>query len=394
MTTMTRMPALSLGDLRADLQHKQALKQDAVIPAGSLVSVDGNLLIRGQDVIVTDAGVTDINGAYRMTDTFLQGLAAKLNIPIKYLRRMHNERPDLFDGNVNGWLIGSRIQRKVDGTTVQDYPGDARSFLVRLYLDEDGGVGTARSLQSDRYRVTHYIDTVMALLDGLTRAGLSGQVEVQGQVTEQRMHLLVKAPQITELAPELLAGYRSPFSPRYSGDNGDTPPIVSAGLYISDSEVGQGKLSVTPRLEVEACSNGMLLTHDAIASVHLGGRLDEGIINWSDETERTNLELLSSKTRDAVATFLNVEYMRTALAALTEQASRPISEPAAAIQAVSKKLSYTEEQQAGIMQAFLLGGQATAGGVAQAMTAYAQTVEDFDVRMEIEAAAIGAMALV
>jgi hypothetical protein len=394
MTTMTRMPALSLEDLMADLQLKQNLKQDVVLPARALASVEGKLLVRGQDVIVNDAGVTDVNGAYRMTDTFLQGVASKLNIPIKYLRRMQAERLDLFDGNVNGWLTGSRIRRKADGTVEQDHAGDPRSFLVRLYLDQNGGVGEARSLQSDSYKVTHYIDTVMALLDGFNRAGLSGQVEVQGQVTEERLHLLIKAPQITELAPELLAGYRSPFHGQYSGDNGDTPPIVSAGLYVSDSEVGQGKWSVTPRLEVEACSNGWLLTHDAIASVHLGGRLDEGVINWSDETERTNRELLASKTRDAVSTFLDVEYMRTALAALTEQASRPVAEPAAAIQAVSKRLSYTEEQQAGIMQAFLLGGQATAGGVAQAMTAYAQTVADFDQRMEIEADAIGAMSLV
>ena len=53
-------------------------------------------------------------GTYTPTEVCDQGLADKLGIPAAYLRRMREQRPDLYDANVNGWL-----------------DGDDRKFLIR-----------------------------------------------------------------------------------------------------------------------------------------------------------------------------------------------------------------------------------------------------------------------
>ena len=63
------------------------------------------------------------------------------------------------------------------------------------------------------------------------------------------------------LAPALLAGYRTPFTGAAGADN----PVVFAGFVITNSETGCGAFTLTPRLVVQVCRNGMTITRDAHA---------------------------------------------------------------------------------------------------------------------------------
>ena len=116
--------------------------------------------------------------------------------------------------------------------------------------------------------------------------------------------------------------------------------------------------------------------------------MDEGLIRWSDETQQKTVELIRLKTRDAVATFLDVDYMEKVIARVEKQATKEVTDGAAAIEFISKKSAFTQAEQAGILFHFVRGGQMTVGGVFNSVTAMAQTVTDADRAYEMEMAGL------
>jgi len=239
----------------------------------------------------------------------------------------------------------------------------------------------ARAFLSDSYRIVDHLDVLTAALEGVRQSGVEVQVG-QVDLTDRRMYVKVHAPAVAELAPELLKGYRSPYSGREGGDN----PTVFAGFVISNSETGGGRFTITPRLVVEICSNGMTIARDALAKTHLGSKLEQGVIQWSNETLQRNLELVSSQARDAVATFLNPDYLRAKIGQLTEAAGGEAT--VKTIETVTGQLSYPQDRIDNILDAFVKGGQATLGGVAQAITAAAQREPDADAAALMESQAV------
>jgi hypothetical protein len=135
----------------------------------------------------------------------------------------------------------------------------------------------------------------------------------------------------------------------------------------------------------------MTITHDALREIHLGGRLEEGVIRWSADTERRSLELVTAKARDAVATFLDADYATAQLERIEAAAGVPVTNPAEAVKIVSQRLRFTEAQQNAILEHFITGADVTAGGMMHAVTSAAQTVDDADVAHEMEAAALRAL---
>lgn len=167
-----------------------------------------------------------------------------------------------------------------------------------------------------------------------------------------------------------------------------------AGFVASNSETGGGAFQITPRMVVRACSNGMTFTADALRQVHLGGKLDAGVVRWSESTLRTNIDLIARQTADAVASFLDVEYMTAKLTEIEAKAGTAIAKPDEAIKIIAQRLRYSNDEQETLLAHFIGGGQPTAGGVLNAVTSMAQTVDDPDRCAEIEASAMNAFALV
>lgn len=138
----------TLGDLAALLRDQHAWKVDVVATASAIRAERGQLVIKGTAPVLGADGVTLTSGAYTPTGVCDQGVADKLGIPAAYLRRTREERPELYDANVNGW-----------------FDGDERKFLVRC-LRGDGGTGVARAFLSDGYRFIDNLDVLMAVLKG------------------------------------------------------------------------------------------------------------------------------------------------------------------------------------------------------------------------------------
>src|SRR6202051_4609189 len=191
----------TLADMVTILRNQRARRLDVVAPAAAIHAHEGNLVISGTVQQMTADGITSAAGTYRPTKVADEGISAKLGITLAYLRRLREQRPDLWDANVNGWLHGGALA---------GYPADDRTFLVRLFQADGDGLGVARALLSDSYKVIDNLDSLMATLDGIRLAGTD--VEFDGlDLTERRLYARVVAPQIRAWAPALLAGYRSPF---------------------------------------------------------------------------------------------------------------------------------------------------------------------------------------
>lgn len=378
----------SMGDLVQILRDQQARKVDVVAPASQFSARDGFLVVKGAEQHIDADGVTAVDGTYRPTGVFDGGLADRLGIPVAYLRRMRVDRPDLYDANVNGWLHGLNEKRRFAGLNSagvahsevvrEGIPGDPRSFLLRLFKG-DGGTGVARAVLSNKYATVDHLDVLMAALDGIRETGTTVDV-ASADLTDRRMVVKIHAPQISAMAPTLLAGYRSPFTGQTGADN----PVVFAGLRLTNSEVGNGRWSITPEVTVLVCKNGMTMTVDALAGTHVGGKLEEGVVRWSEDTERKNIDLVRAKTRDAVNTFLSEEYLNGAVARLERRAGEEVGTTDQAIRDLTRPLGYTEEQQAGILDYFVRGGQFTRAGVTNAITAYSQTVKDGDAAHDLD----------
>lgn len=395
-----------LGDLAALLRDQHGRKVDVVAGAQNIRSIGGVIHIDGTEPELTEDGVGTTTGTFLPTAVADEGIAEKLGIPTAYMRKLRESRPDLYDTNVNGWLHG---QTNFVDPNVQSFTPDARKFLVRNFRPQDGGQGICRAFLSDRYRVVDNLDVLTAALEGIEASGAN--VQIRGcDLSERKMRVRIVCEEVAVLAPVLLEGYRSPFNGpsavqrvgygHVPGDGTHTmykagqEPVVFAGFELSNSETGGGAFTLVPRLEIAVCSNGLTISLDALRSVHLGGRLDEGIINWSVDTLDKQLALVTAQARDAVATFLDAEYVTRKIAELEQKASTPVTDAAGTVEQVSKALRYSEERRTSVFSHFILGGQMTAAGVLNAITSVAQTLDDSDEAAEMESHAIRAMELV
>lgn len=399
--TQTTARNAGLGDLVEMLRHQHVRKVDMVVPASAIRSTEGAIKVSGVDPILMDDGVYNPAGLYNPTMVFDEGIADKLGIPLSYVRKLRSDRPDLMDANVNGWL-GGREQTAIweDGAyrTKLGFPGDPRSFMLRTFAGDDGGPGIARALLSNSYAIVDNLDVLMEVLGAVQGLGVDAKVD-RANLTERRMSVDIVVPEVQVLAEELLRGYRNPFGEdfdRWRGiadreglGYGGEEPVVWAGVRISNSETGGGAYSIVPTMKIKVCANGLVLTQDAMRSVHLGGRLEAGVVRWSEETQAHNLELIRSKTKDAVTTFIDTDYMTAKIAEITEKAAKPVRSDE--VKLIAKRAKFSEAEQDTILDFFIRGGQTTRGGIMQAVTAASQLVEDADVAFDMDARAMAVL---
>ena len=402
MTLTTTARNATLEDLVPMLKDLHVAKLDAVVPATAVRSVNGVLQVKGLSVFDDETPI-------RPTEIMDGHIAERLSIPVKYVRRMRAERPDLYDANFNGWIHGSSPTSELFAPEARP---DSRSFLLRSFMGEPGEEGIGRALLSDRFGVIDNLDVLFSALEGIRDSGVEAHC-IRADMSESRMNLRFAAPGIAAMAPNLLRDYRPQvdgigrdmlgrLAANYSAEHlgwdhskGELPPVAFAGFDLGNSETGGGAFVVTPVFSLAACKNGLVLNMLAQRRVHLGSKLDEGVITWSDDTRRKAAELVKAQTRDSVAAFLTEDFLKEQLAIIDTKAEKPVDgDVVKTIELVAKKLAYTEEEQAGILDHFVHGGQMTAGGVLNAITSYAQTVPDPDATLALEGSALEALDLV
>jgi hypothetical protein len=359
MTITTDLRNADLPTLVSVLRDQHARRYDVVVPASSLAMQDDGTV----SVIHTTEPTIDENGvtpggiesyACRATEVADEHLGERCDIPRRYYKKLRADAPSLLATNVNHWL-----------------QADTRRVFVRAFRGDDGEMGILRAVRSDRFQPYDALDVVVAALQGIHATGLVDpqDLEIRADLSSRRMYVRVNAPTITRECPELVQSYRDPRTGRTGTDYG----VVSAGFELRDSDVGEGALSLSPRIEFLVCKNGLTRTQDGMRSVHLGGAKDTGVIDWSAATLRKTMDVITSKTSDAVRTFLSPGYLDGVISELRGFADAKIGDPLAIIEEVAKKMVFSQDEQAMILSAFIAGGDVSALGVAQAITSVAQS---------------------
>ncbi|KQP23357.1 DUF932 domain-containing protein [Pseudorhodoferax sp. Leaf267] len=328
----------TLVSLAQELQRQLDSKKDLVVPSA---------LVRHQtdDGGATTLEVQETTGPtrYGVTPLARRQLADKLGIPQAYFERMRTDQPGLLDLNVNAWL---------------DQEGERR--LLRT-LD-----GRVRAVLSDRYRRLDHVDLAEHVLPILQ--ALPEVVFESVELTETRMYLKCVTPQLrTEMAP---------------GD------IVQAGVAITNSEVGQGTLSVQPLLFRLVCRNGLIVPERGLRKTHVGralGRDDEAVMVFQDDTLQADDRAFFLKARDVVrAAVSELSFHQAADKMRRTMGIRLTGDPVQAVQVLAQRCALNDGERAGVLRHLVAGGDLSGYGLVNAVTHYSQEVEDYDRATDFE----------
>ncbi len=329
----------SLVNLAQDIDRQLVTKRDLVLPASLLQcrTEEG-----GELKMIVDSKHGD--GEYGVTDLARRQLADKLKIPVTYFERMRTEQPALLDRNVNTWLA-------------QD--GERR--MIRT-LD-----GKVRAVLSDRYRRLDNYDLAENVLPILQR--LEGARFESVELTDTRMYLKVVTPRVQiEVAP---------------GD------VVQAGIVITNSEVGQGTLSVQPMVYRLVCRNGLIASDHALRKTHVGRTVQgesDAVTVFQEDTLAADDKAFFLRVRDVVAAAVSETTFR--LVAQKLQKTRDIrltGDPVKAVEVLANRYTLNEGERTGVLRHLIAEGDLSAYGLVNAVTHFSQDVDDYDRATEFEA---------
>lgn len=369
--------SINIQQLVEQLKSEQLKKRDMVIPSSCLSFKDGKLQI----VNVKKSNELDqmLRGVFGVTpseqeyvtmsldplDAFHKQMAQRFEIPYPYYKRMMDaQNIPLLDQNVNHWLANAK-----------------KNYLIRCFTSTDDKSGVVRAILGDRYRILDNLDVLMAALDAVKQSGVNIKIE-SADITDTKMYVRFIAPDVVQESPALLKNYRVPNKP--SG----TDYGIHAGFVLTNSETGHGSSFIAPRLVVSACSNGMIMKSDSMSKVHLGGKMDEGKIDWSENTKQKNIELIISQVKDAVAIYTSNDYLGQSISKLEENGQSKLQNPIDAVINISQDLSFSEDKQKDLLAYFVESGDLTGFGVAQAVTFFAHAKADADQQFELESMAV------
>ena len=343
---------MTLTQIISALKDQKLRKRDLIVPSSQL-KMEARALVIDHDYIV-------------IPNEFCHSqIANRLGIDKRYYDRINtNQDYKCLCLNFNYWM-----------------EQEERNFLLRTFASNNTGeAGIARAFLSDRYRIIDNYDVAIAALDAIKDSGIKVNVE-GGDLTDRRMYLRFTAPDIEAQAPALLKNYKVPGG----GDPKPGDAGIITGFVLGNSETGSGRFFIAPRIVVLACMNGMIQKKEAIGEIHLGSKMEEGVVEWSETSRRKQMELICEQTKDAVKTFLSEDYLNGLVRRLTEAGTEKLSKPIDAVKNVAASLNFSDEKVESLLNYFVDGSDPTAFGLVQAVTYLAQHDLDADARFDVEA---------
>jgi hypothetical protein len=264
-------------------------------------------------------------------------IGTHLKIPATYYDRMLAGNTGLLAQNVNSWFRREPVRRML-----RTLDGSARAFL------------------SDRYRCIDNFEILQAVLP------IIGEIPdarfESCQITESKMYIKVINPRLqTEVSV---------------GD------VVQAGVMISNSEVGQGAVSVQPLILRLVCMNGMVINDASTRRNHVGrvNASDENFLLYSDKTLVADDRAFMLKIQDTVRAAVDeavfgrvVDMMREASGARMNTNDIP-----AIVKLASKDYGLTDSEGDGVLNHLIEDHNFTLYGLANAVTRHSQDIDSYD----------------
>lgn len=304
-----------------------------------------------------------ISNLYDLSDTFIEQAAAKWKIPVKYAKRMHATTPQLFADNFNTW---------------KSRDPEARRMLLRTYADRDNDFFKARALVSDRYLMIDNIDLIAEVLEVVQTVMKERGIKIQpvkSCLTENNIFIRFVCPEIENHAAAM-KHYHDP-------ETGKQDSRIFSGFIIKNSEVGKGSLMIAPRVMVGACHNGLIFTREGFRQIHLGRKLEDTNITWSNRTQYINLDLIKSQVGDALNKFCSDDFLGKQVDMIEAAATHKLENPIPAMVNAAKHVGLADERVQRCLKWFAnQGGSSTTWDVMQALTYEAKSLkgeERFDI---------------
>lgn len=334
----------SIVELATELQRQNDAKHDYVAGTQSLV-------------MAPDAKVITIKGAgdFGITEHARRQLAAKLDIPFAYFDRLQKSHPDLLATNVNELFV-----REPSRNMVRTLDGNVRGFL------------------SDRFRPLDNYDLADAVLPILQKSG----AQIQScEVTETRMYIKATMPWLDRELP-VPEGLKMGV-----GHNWFIRKVLGA-ISINNSEVGNGRLAVSPGIFEKQCTNLAVFNDEGFGKMHIGKKAEgeEAVTKYlSDETKRLSDAAVWAQVRDLVQATMDGRVMDTLVARmLAARGDAIVGNPDKVVEVFSKKVGLNEAEAGGLLRHLANSGEMNRYGLQWAVTRLAQDVESYDRASELE----------
>lgn len=331
------MKGLTISELAAKIDGQKGLKRDMIANTAALSL---QLMPRFDERIERPALVVPNEGQYPILPNAHDQIGARVGIPSKYYDKMLNEAPGLLCENVNTWFA-----RKPELRMVRTLGGDTRAFLSNRYnrIENEEIAGIALPILAD-------IPDVQI---------------VSSEITERRMYIQAVAP-------------------RVQGDVkvGDT---VQAGVVISNSETGHGAVSVAALDYRLRCKNGAI-SADRFRAYHVGRQIEDSAELWADDTQKADDSVVLLKVRDMIKAAVDAVRFRERIERMQGLTQIKASNVEHAVEVLAQKVGATDDEQGGILRALIEGGDLSAWGLLNAVTAQAHTARSYDRAVEFETA--------
>ena len=332
--------SMTFEQMSSEVLRQYALKKDYIQDTRRLEMVDdgyGTVMRMMGDDGIDMVEPMDINsGAHRQIGTHC-------GIPYKYYDRMRASNNELLAENVNSWFNLEPEQR-----------------MVRT-LD-----GTVRAFLSNRYRRIDHLDIMNAVLP------IIGEIPnisfVSCDISDSKMFIKAINPNLqTEITP---------------GD------VVQSGIVISNSETGQGRVSVQPLIYRLVCLNGMVSQNLGVARNHIGriNSTDENNLLYKDDTLLADDRALMLKIRDSVRAAVDEVMFESIVDTLREAKTvrMDTSDIPAVVRLSSRQFGLHDSEGEGVLNRLIETGDFTLYGLANAVTRHSQDVEDYERASDLE----------
>ena len=293
----------TLQELGKELQRQRLNRQDFLADTRSLeMESDSygsmlNLSLEGKSLF------------FSVGETAHQQIAARLNIPFRYYKKMQDESPHLLDQNVNEWF-GKNPERRM----IRVLDGNVRAFL------------------SDRYRRLDNLELCAAVLP----------------VINEMKNSMIESCEVTPTHLYIKVVNRRVKAEVKVGD------VVQAGFVVSNSEVSLGSLRVEPLVFRLVCKNGLICKDFAQRKYHVGRQVnisdDSAYELYSEETLAQDDKTFFLKVQDVVRCAVDEAKFMLTVDKMREATQIPLKhDPVKSVELLADKFQLTENERGDIL---------------------------------------------
>lgn len=345
---------LTIQALAQRVQEQSESKRDFLVKTEAL-SVTPIKATDGPFAVAWKQGKQE--SAYEMSRYMMNQLSQHTKVPMSLIDLMttgtKRERAEL------GQLLSVRLQEN-----------PVKRMIRTIGRDDDYGNTFGRAFLSDRYRIIDNYDLAMAILPVLAELSDDGLRVESAEITETRMYLKIIYPEMSfDMGPTTNTLGRK------------INDIVEAGLSISNSEVGSGRISIDPFVLRLVCLNGMIMNDSSLRKNHVGRNQWSGDMESAEAHELYSTETLAlddaaffGKVTDTVRAVLQDEDKFAGIVTrfMETRGEKIVGHPQAAITELGKRFTIGEDETQNILSHLIKGGDLSKFGMINAVTAYAR----------------------